>query len=395
MATVRIKVSPKILHWVQENTDVVLNSEWNDRINKWLREESNPTLNQIKGLSKKTQIPFGYFFLDDIPKENLPLLKFRTIDNIDIEKPSRNLIDTIHDMEIKQSWLSEYREKNGYPTSSFSHGYNLFDRSDHKTDELITRDIMHVLNLELGWNTGLKNRGAFNLLRDKLDQVGVIVMYSGIVGNNTHRPLSQIEFRAFALDDKFAPLIFINSNDSYNAMLFSLVHELTHIWYGTSELYNDDFQKNAKALNPKTEQDINHISESIIFPKSLFINEWKKQSDGTTIEQIKDVATYFNASPLSSGIRALRLGLIKQTDVDQLKIELSKEHQNKKKGQKGGGDYYTTKAAQTDSAFAREIERGVSAGDIAFNKAFELLGVRNGPAFDKLLSKIKEKGVRR
>jgi len=393
VVTTRIDVKPEILQWVQNNTGTVLNDSWIEKINKWLNSDSKPTVNQLKELSRKAQIPFGYFFLDNVPAEDLPLLKFRTVNNVDIDKPSRNLIDTIHNMEIKQSWVSDYRKQNDYPTSIFSHGYKLIDDLNRKNEEQIAADIMNSLDLKLGWNTALKSRKGFNLLRSRLDQVGVVVMYSGIVDNNTHRILSQSEFRAFAMDDKYAPLIFINSNDSYNAMLFSLVHELTHIWYGTSELYNDDFKNSYQVLNPRSEQDINHISENIIFPKNLFLDEWKNQ-ETTGTERIKYVAKYFDASPLSAGIRACRLKLISQDDVEKLKVELNHEYQRNREHQKaiGGGNYYATKAAQTDFAFAMEVERSVNSGNLGFNNAFELLGVKNSTAFDKLLNTIKEKG---
>jgi len=394
MVTARIDVKPEILQWVQNNTGTVLNDTWIEKINKWLNNDGKPTVNQLKELSRKAQIPFGYFFLDNVPNEDLPLLKFRTVNNVDIDRPSRNLIDVIHSMEIKQNWVSDYRKQNDYPTSIFSNGYKLIENLDCMNEEQIAEKIMNSLDLKLGWNTELKNRKSFNLLRSKLDQVGVVVMYSGIVGSNTHRALSQSEFRAFALDDKYAPLIFINSNDSYNAMLFSLVHELIHIWYGTSELYNDDFKNNYQVLNPKSEQDINHISESIIFPKNLFLDRWKRQ-EVTGIDRIKSVAKYFDASPLSTGIRAHRLRLISQDDVKRLKTELNQEYQRNKRHQKeiGGGNYYATKAAQIDSAFAMEVERGVNSGNLGFNSAFELLGVKNSTAFDRLLNTIREKGL--
>lgn len=396
MATTRIDVKPAVLHWVQEASNGTLNEAWTNKIDKWLKNESKPTLNQLKDLSKKAQIPFGYFFLDNTPKEDLPLLKFRTINNIEIDRPSRNLVDTIHSMELKQSWLSEERQKNGYPSSFFSHGFKYVANYRSLSDEQIAFNIMKSLDLKLGWNVGLKNREAFNLLRMKLDQVGVIVMYSGIVGSNTHRPLDQAEFRAFAIDDSFAPFIFVNSNDSYNAMLFSLVHELTHIWFGTSELYNDDYQAHRQFLNPQTEKYINRISEVIIFPEPLFTTEWQKDNEGTEVDQIIAVAKRFNASPLSAAIRSLHLKLITQETVDQLKNELDREYQRNKEYQRakgsGGGDYYTTKAAQTDSTFAREVEWSVNSGTLGYNTAFELMGVSNSPAFEKLLGKIKEKG---
>lgn len=387
-----IKVQPTILHWVKETANDHLDEKWTAKIDKWLTNESKPTIRQVKDLSKKTRIPFGYFFLNSVPKEELPLLKFRTINNLEIERPSRDLIATIHNMELKQGWLSDERKQNGYPASIFSHGFKRVPGHDDLSDNQVAASITAVLDLKLGWNVGLKNRAAFNLLRTKLNQVGVIVMYSGTVAGNTSRPISQDEFRAFALDDEYAPFIFVNSNDSYNAMLFSLVHEAVHIWFGTSELYNDNFKNQDRYLSPKTEQDINHISEAIIFPESLIKDEWGKIGDTSKVDKIVAVAKRFNASPLSAGLRALHLRLITQRTVDRLKERLDSEYQKSKAEQNGGGNFYMTKAAQTDASFAREVERSVNGRNLGYDKAFELLGVSNSTVFDKLLSKIKEKG---
>lgn len=62
-------------------------------------------------------------------------------------------------------------------------------------------------------------------------------MLNGVVGENTHRTLSIDEFRVFAMVDEWAPLIFINGADSQGARLFSLFHEIAHIWLGENDLY--------------------------------------------------------------------------------------------------------------------------------------------------------------
>ena len=77
-------------------------------------------------------------------------------------------------------------------------------------------------------------------------------MMSGIVGNNTHRPLSIDEFRAFSVIDEYAPLIFINSNDSTNGKLFSLLHEFSHICIGENSLFNDRYSTGKKVRKVET-----------------------------------------------------------------------------------------------------------------------------------------------
>ena len=170
-------------------------------------------------------MPFGYFFLDEPPKEENPLIEFRTIDSIELDVPSRNLINTIHEMQNIQAWVAEY-----HITEEIGKN-NLVGIIKPQGNYLsLTEHIRKELELPIDWYKSSKAADdSFRFFKQLLSSFGIIVMMNGIVDNNTRKKLNINEFRAFALINDYAPLIFINSNDSANAKLFSLLHEFVHI----------------------------------------------------------------------------------------------------------------------------------------------------------------------
>ena len=385
MSSIPVNVNPTILNWVMQKVQVEsANSSVIEMITKWISGEKAPTFNQIETVSKKTNIPFGYFFLDKPPMEDCRIVNFRTVDSINIQNPSRNLIDIVDSMSSVQEWMAEYNKDNGASEYTFVGSLKI-------TDDVISaaNTVREELNLSLNWFENLRNaKEAFNSLRNSITNLGVIVMMNGIVGNNTHRTLSVSEFRAFTLVDPYAPLIFINSRDTDNGKLFSLLHELVHVWIGKDDFYNDTHGVSQKVS--KEEQFCNAVAAEILVPNSMFLNEWSKQS-GNSETIIYTLENKFICSRFTLLIKAFNTGKIEKNEFHKL-LNLFKEQfeviQSQKQNKKsGGGDFYRTLSNKWDRKFIQALYASAQSGRTQYRDVY-LLTNTTGTTFHELIRKV-------
>lgn len=101
------------------------------------------------------------------------------------------------------------------------------------------------------------------------------MLKSSVVGNNTRRELEVEECRGFALPDKIAPLVFVNSRDAVSAQIFTLIHELAHIWLNEAGISNLDPEKAGQlTLRPQVERVCNAVAVEVLLPRAEFRASW-------------------------------------------------------------------------------------------------------------------------
>ncbi len=367
MPVVNVNIQPAIISWALSQSDEVkLGDKLMKNIREWLDGSKIPTFNQIEDFSRKSNIPIGYFFLQNPPVEEVKLLEFRTIDSTELANPSRDIIDTIREMESIQDWMKQYREDTGFEELS------IVGCLKNQTDvNRIVEKIRYDLDLPLDWNSNCRNMSeAFAYTRDLLEKCGVLVMLNGVVGKNTHRSLSIDEFRAFALVDEWAPLIFINSADSQGGKLFSLYHELVHIWLGIDDLYND--RKHNSSVKP-LEVLCNAVACELIVPENMFLEIWSKCNDFEIDEKIAYIAKNFKCSDSVIARKALDHKLIDQMQYMQIVNDaIDAYREMKERKETNGGNYYNTMGTRLDSVFVRAMCESIQMGRTSYTEAYRL-----------------------
>ena len=302
----QITLQPHVLRWARERAGLSQQDLAKkipvklERVTQW-EQTGEISVAQADKLAAKTYTPLGYLYLDNPPDESLPIQDFRTRAGQPPNRPSPNLLDTIYQMQRRQAWMRDELIEYEEDPLPFVGAYN--PRDSHTK---VAAAMHAALNLDTGWAAEIPTWNlALSHLRNQLDQVGVLVVFNGVVGNNTSRKLDPTEFQGFALVDEFAPLVFVNSADFIAAQLFTLAHEVAHIFSGESGLTLFD-----RLLPPdiRIERFCNQVAAEFLVPAQELQASWS--SLRLEDNPYQTIARRFKVSRIVAARRALDLELI-------------------------------------------------------------------------------------
>lgn len=390
---VNMSLNPGMRDWIRERVDFqrLDDPKW-EKARNFLRGEGDLSVGQVEKLSKRVQIPFGYFFLETPPEENLPILQFRTVDNAFVKHPSRDLIDTVSFARNIQSCVYDMRKSQEFAQLSYVGAEEGAARA-FLVDDAAAR-IRTALGLREDWSTRLGTaESALNKLRKAAQQIGIIVMIDSMVRHSTNRPLDVEEFRAFCFADEFAPLIFLNGNDTKGAQVFSLLHELVHIFVGQDDFFNL-WDEAEPGYTPRREEVFcNAVAGELLAPRKFFVEEWDKL-DGRLDERLRDLAAVFNGTVPAMLYRAVTYRLISQEESECFMRDwrmnyppvLPKNAVSKGKKEDQRFDPVNQRIGRLGAPVIAAIADGIRSGRLSYAEALRLTGTTLD-SFKKLVRK--------
>lgn len=365
----RVAVSGSVLSWALERSDRYSEVEQRfPKLSEWLAGKSQPTMHQLEELAKKTYTPLGYFFLASPPEDKLPIPHFRTLSTGPMPRPSPDLLETVQTMERRQAWMREYLIEQGQEPLAFVRSARLTDRHQQ-----VACDMWRVLGLGQGWAARQSTwTAALRELRERMEGAGILVVVSGIVGNNTRRKLDTDEFRGFVLVDEYAPLVFVNGADWKAAQMFTLAHELAHVWHGSSAAFD---LRELQPARDVTEQACNQVAAEFLVPEDELRQIWPSVRQEQ--EPFEAIARQFKVSTLVAARRAQDLSLI----TKQKFLDFYKDKRHAAPRQKGG-NFYATLNLRIGRRFAEAVVRAAREGKLLYREAYQLTGLY-GETFEK------------
>ncbi len=330
-----------------------------ERLREWESGERKLTFNQAMRFAEKAHVPFGYLFLAKPPEEVLPIPDLRTLEGQGVQRPSAELLDLVKLMMQRQEWYREYLQQH------FAEANPYVGRASYSDSvESIVEDIRACLGVEPHPTRG-KWDDYYRDLVQRIESLGILVMRQGNLGHHS-RPLNVEEFRGFAIVDEYAPIIFVNHSDALGARLFTLIHELCHIWIGQSGISDGN-------TNTHRQEEVlcNAVAAEFLVPAQEFRALWQHDSESWE-DNLPPLEAHFHVSTWALARRALTLNFISQQEYGRYIFE-QKKHYEQRKGS-GGPTYYQTKKAQISRQFSQAVVGEALSGQLLLREAGELLG---------------------
>jgi Zn-dependent peptidase ImmA (M78 family) len=380
----RVEISPAVLRWALDRSGkAAAVAQKLPKLREWERGESQPTLRQLEAFARATSTPLGYFFLAEPPEERLPIPHFRTLGDTHPHRPSPDLLETVQTMERRQAWVREYLIDEGQEPLPFVRSVKL-----SAEPRSIAGEMRKVLGLEQGWAADQTTwTDALRELQKRIEAAWILVVVNGIVGNNTHRKLDPAEFRGFVLVDEYAPLVFVNGADAKAAQMFTLAHELAHLWFGSSAAFD---LRELQPANNETERACNRIAAEFLVPELELREFWSTASQN--LERYQALARRFKVSELVAARRALDLTLISQGEFHDFYLAYLQDERRRASRGPSGGDFYASQNYRIGRRFAETVVRAAREGKLLYRDAYQLTGL-HGRAFERYAESLSFGGA--
>jgi Zn-dependent peptidase ImmA (M78 family)/transcriptional regulator with XRE-family HTH domain len=366
-------ITAAVLKWARETARITVEQASAragvavQKVQDWEQGVDQPTIRQAKLLAELYKRPFALFMLPAPPRDFTPLRDFRRKNAAPL---TTGTIFIIRELQEKQAWTREWYEEEGMKPLPFVGRYSMRNSPAIVASNLLAELGIHPPN----YTHPMKEWVA------KAEAKGIFISRTSFI--SSHLKLNSDEFQGFAIADALAPFIFINSEDWDAAQLFTLVHELVHIWIAQSGISNEVGPDSGRGqqVDP-VERFCNEAAAAALMPE-----EWMKNLPATVFASADAVygqARQCGVSSFALLVRALDLEIITTARYGRLKKEADQAFQafqlkaEKKqaalKEREGGPNPYRLRTIRNGLQFSRLVLDAFRGGFIQPTQASSLL----------------------
>ena len=372
-------ITPSVIKWAREKAKLSIEEAASkirrppEDIKNWENGSLKPSIAQARNAARVYRRPLAMFYLPEPPSDFSTLRDFRSLPGQELRKYSPELTLLIRNTRYRQEWMKEYLVKEGADRLAFVGSSSI---KDDPRD--VAKSIREIIDISIKEQKKCKTPYDYLLLWLKKSESSGIFVFR-------QRQIRLKEARGFILSNEIAPFIFINSDDSKAGQLFTLVHELAHLWIDKSGVSNIESSGSSVDEDAKqTEIFCNEVAAQTLLEQNAFKEEWRLQNPDLNIrERIYKTAGIFNVSEEVVARRLLELDVISKSLYSELREYYQKRWRDYKKREKrrfskskGGPSYYVITLSQNGYAFTETVVGAYAGGSISGRDASALLNVK-------------------
>ena len=372
----RAYVTPSALRWARESIGFELEEAAGrvgvkpERLEQAERGEWQLTLRQAETAARLYERPLAALFLPEPPSEEPPEAQFRRLPGAPTPPWPRQMRALARRIRDRQAAAAEL-----YDLADEEPPWTAFELEYADNAEQLAESARELLGVTLDEQKSWRDYSGYQPLRewvDALEALGVLVMQDG--------SLPVEEMRGFASTHALVPAIVVNTNDDPRARAFTAVHELGHLLRA----------RVGHQPAPSSEAWCNDFASGVLMPAGRFAADFRRRNESALLARVDALALEYGVTPHATAVRAARLQLAAQREVDEV-VEALRERARTREPGEGGGNYYSTTVARLGPAFIRLVMSAVDSQAVTYPAAAGVLGVKVNN-FERLRETVADRG---
>jgi Zn-dependent peptidase ImmA (M78 family) len=373
-------INPDLLKWARNYISLDVNVAAKklgikpDVLLKWESGEESAPISKLKALSETYKWPSAIFLLNDLPPDEKVFKKFRQLFE-QVNKLVEMTYDTI--MSFREAIRLQ-----GVIREAFNNKDNEFVRNiqtlRNMTDyEKVAEGVRNYLGVSVETVKGLKDSySALNYWVRSLENQGILVLQKNFPREET---------RGYLLYDTQVPVIVLNTQDTPNARIFTLWHEVGHIIIGD---YSIDTLETLEFEKSSTQEELacNMFASAFLLPKDNVTKESIDYAD-ITLSVLGTLAKIFNVSKEVILRRLFELNFLDKEEFFNLLDEVKDSYKTLGEKKSSGGDYYTNFIKNNGYLLINTVFDAYSSNKISYSEALNTLNMKP-KTFEKLQAKV-------
>jgi Zn-dependent peptidase ImmA (M78 family) len=166
----------------------------------------------------------------------------------------------------------------------------------------------------------------------------------------------------------------VNGADAKSAQMFTLTHELAHVWLGRDGEGLSGFDGIFPG-SQRVEKFCDSAAAEFLVPADELKRYWPSVKHASDV--FERLARQFKVSPIVAGRRAMDLRLVGRDTFFAFYQEYTQRERDRSKNT-SGGDFYNTQNTRLGQNFALAVMRAALEGRLSFKEAYDLTGLHGG-----------------